>query len=94
MNFKRSATSMALALVALSLISVTSIQQETFAQTMGMSISATAEKDADTIVVSGHTVSDVTDITFRVTSPSGNNVVGIGQISPDENGDFVKEFKI
>jgi predicted secreted protein with PEFG-CTERM motif len=39
-------------------------------------------------------VSDVTDITFRVTSPSGNNVVGIGQISPDENGDFVKEFRI
>ena len=86
--------SMALALVALSLISVTSIQQESFAQTMGMSISATADRGADTIIVSGHTTSKVTDVTFRVTSPSGNNVVGIGQVSADENGDFVKEFRI
>ena len=85
---------MALALVALSLISVTSIQQESFAQTMGMSISATADRGADTIIVNGHTTSKVTDVTFGVTSPSGNNVVGIGQVSADENGDFVKEFRI
>ena len=94
MNFKRSTTSMALALMALSLISVTSIQQEVFAQTAGMSLSASASKNSDTISISGHTVSKVTDITLRVTSPSGNNVVIIGQMSPDENGDFVKELKV
>ena len=94
MNFKRSTTSMALALMALSLISVTSIQQESFAQTLGMSITATAAKGSDTIAVSGHTASSVTDITFRVTSPSGNNVVAVDQISPDDEGNFVKEFKI
>jgi len=89
MNFKRSTTSMALALMALSLISVTSIQQESFAQ-----FTATAAKGSDTISVSGHTASSVTDVTFRVTSPSGNNVVAIGQVSPDNKGDFVKEFKV
>ncbi|MCV0399966.1 MAG: PEFG-CTERM sorting domain-containing protein [Nitrosarchaeum sp.] len=94
MNFKRSTTSMALALMALSLISVTSIQQESFAQTLGMSITATAAKGSDTIAVSGHTASSVTDITFRVVSPSGNNVVSVGQIAPSANGDFEKEFKI
>ena len=94
MDFKRSTTSMALALLAVSLISVTSIQQDVFAQTTGMSLFATAEKGADTILVSGHTSSMVTDVTFRVTSPSGSNVVSIGQAEPDENGDFVKEFRV
>jgi len=94
MNFKRSTTSMAIALLAVSLISVTSIQQDAFAQTQGMSITATADKGSDTITVTGETVSNLTDVTFRVTSPSGNNVVAIGQISPDSDGKFVKEFKI
>ena len=94
MNLKRSTTSMALALLALSLISVTSIQQESFAQTMGMSITATAVRGSDTILVSGQTASYITDVTFRVTSPSGNNVVAIGQVSPNENGDFTREFKV
>ena len=94
MNFRRSAKSMMFVLVAMSLISVTSIQQDIFAQTTGMSISATAQKGSDTIVVNGHTESAVTDITFRVTSPSGNNVVSIAQVSPDMKGDFVREFKV
>ena len=94
MNFKRSTTSMAIALMVLSLISVTSIQQDAFAQSLGMSITATADKGSDTIVVSGKTISEITDVTFTVTSPSGNNVVSIDQISPDANGDFVAEFKI
>jgi predicted secreted protein with PEFG-CTERM motif len=96
MNFKRSTTSMAIALMALSLVSMTSIQQEAFAQQnhQGMSITATSEKGATMITVTGKTVSDITDVTFRVTSPSGNNVVAIGQLSPDEDGNFVKEFKI
>jgi len=80
--------------MALSLISMTSIQQDAFAQTQGMAITATSDKGSDTITVTGMTVSDVTDITFRVTSPSGNNVVAVDQISPDENGEFVVEFKV
>ena len=94
MNFKRSTTSMAIALMALSLISMTSIQQDAFAQSQGMSITAKADRNSDTITVTGKTISKITDITFRVTSPSGNNVVGIGQVSPDVNGEFATEFKI
>jgi predicted secreted protein with PEFG-CTERM motif len=95
MNFKRSTTSMAIAFMALSLISMTSIQQDAFAQqNQGMMITATADKGSDTITVTGKTISNITDVTFRVTSPSGNNVVAIGQISPGDDGSFVKEFKV
>ena len=94
MNLKRSTTSMAIVFMAVSLISTTSIQQDAFAQSLGMAITATADKGSDTITVTGKTISDITDITFRVTSPSGNNVVALGQISPDANGDFATEFKI
>jgi predicted secreted protein with PEFG-CTERM motif len=85
---------MAIALMAMALISVTSIQQDVFAQSQGMAITATADKGSDTITVTGKTVSQVTDVTFRVISPSGNNVVIVDQISPDDNGNFVAEFKI
>jgi predicted secreted protein with PEFG-CTERM motif len=85
---------MAIILMALSLVSMASIQQDVFAQTQGMTITATADKGSDVIAVTGKTVSDVTDVTFRVTSPSGNNVVAIDQVTPDDNGDFVTEFKI
>ena len=93
MNFKRSTTSMAIALMVLSLISVTSIQQDAFAQNQGMSITATAEMGSDTIMIMGQTISEITDVTIIVTSPSGNNVVAVGQISPD-NGNFDTEFKV
>ena len=94
MNFKRSTTSMAIALMALSLVSMTSIQQDAFAQqSQGMSITATADKGSTTITVTGETVSDLTDVTFRVTSPS-MTVVEIGQLSPGVDGKFVKEFKV
>jgi len=93
MNFKRSTTSMAIALMVLSLISVTSIQQDAFAQkSLGMAITASAEKGSDTITVIGKTMSTLTDVTFRVTSPSGNNVVAVWQVSPDDNGEFMVKF--
>jgi len=92
MNFKRSTTSMAIALMALSLISMTSIQQDAFAQNQGMSITATADMGSNTITVTGETVSDITDVTLRVTSPNGN-VVAIDQISPVD-GNFDLELKI
>ena len=85
---------MAIVLMALSLVSMTSVQQDVFAQTLGMAITATADKGSDTITVTGKTISDITDVTFRVTSPSGNNVVAVDQIPADDDGGFVKEFKI
>jgi len=95
MNFKRSTTSMAIAFMALSLISMTSIQQDAFAQqNQGMMITATADKGSDTITVTGKTISSLTDVTFRITSPSGNTVVAVDQIKPDNDGNFVTEFKI
>ena len=94
MNFKRSTTSMAIVLMALSLVSLTSIQQDAFAASLGMSITAVADNDSDTITITGKTASDITDVTFTVTSPSGNNVVAIGQVSPDDNGDFSTTFKV
>ncbi len=93
MSFKRSTTSMTLALLALSIISITSIQQNAFAQETGMSVSATALEGSDTISVSGHTMSQITDITFTVISPS-LNVISVGQLTPDANGDFATEFKV
>jgi predicted secreted protein with PEFG-CTERM motif len=80
--------------MALSLISITSIQQDAFAQSRGMAISAIASEGSDTISVNGHTASQITDVTFRVTSPSGNNVVAVAQVTPDAKGDFATELKI
>ncbi len=95
MNLRRSTTSMAIALLVLSLISVTSIQQDAFAQkTLGMAITASAEKGSDTITLVGKTMSAVPFVSFTVTSPSGNNVVAIGQLTPDENGEFATEIKV
>ncbi len=91
MNFKLSTTSMAIAIMALSLISMTSIQQDAFASS-GMSITATADKGSDTITIMGMTA-DTRDVGFLVTAPNGNKVF-IGQETPDENGNFGIELKI
>ncbi len=93
MNFRRSTTSLAIALMAVSLISMAFGQSDVFAQSLGMSITATADKGSDTITITGTTISDLTDVTFRVTSPM-NNVVGVDQVSRDANGDFETKFKI
>jgi predicted secreted protein with PEFG-CTERM motif len=85
---------MAIALMILSLISMTSIQQDAFAQSAGMSITATADKGSNIIAVTGKTVSHYTDITFSVISPSGNNLVAAWQVTPDVNGNFNTEFRI
>ena len=65
-----------------------------FAQSSDMSITVSADKGSDTIMMSGNTISNLVDVTFRVASPSGNNIVAIGQISPDNNGNFVTELEI
>jgi predicted secreted protein with PEFG-CTERM motif len=94
MNFKRSTTMTLVALMTLSLITITSIQQNVFAQSQGMSLLATSSESSNTISVSGHTTSQITDITLRVTSPSGSNVVDVAQIKPNAKGDFGVELKV
>ncbi len=94
MNTKGSTVSIALVLMALSLMSVASIQQDAFAQVLGMSLTAEASEGSNTILVRGQTASQVTDITFIVTSPDGFNKVQFGQLTPDVNGNYSIEFKI
>jgi predicted secreted protein with PEFG-CTERM motif len=94
MNLKDSTTPIALILMALSLLSVTSIQQDVFAQIFGMSLTAEASEGSDTILIRGQTASQITDITFTVTSPDGFNKVQFEQVTPDANGKFSTEFKI
>ena len=93
MKFKYSTTSIALVLIALAAISATAVQQDVFAQSLGMSVTATAEKGSDTISVNGHTMLE-RDITFKVTSPSGSNVVDAKQTSPSADGSFDVEFRV
>ena len=93
MDFKHS-TIIAVALVALSIISVTSIQQEVYGEMMGMSLTAEAADGSDTIKVRGQTASQVTDITLTVVSPDGFNRLAVDQITPDANGNFATEFKL
>ncbi len=85
---------MAIALLALSLVSMTSIQQDVFAQSQGISITAMADRGSDIITITGKTISSYTDVTFKITSPSGNNIVDVDQVTPDGNGDFETKFKI
>jgi predicted secreted protein with PEFG-CTERM motif len=94
MNFKRSTTMTLVALMTLSLITITSTHQNVFAQSQGMSLLATSSESSNTISVSGHTTSQITDITLRVTSPSGSNVVDVAQIKPNAKGDFGVELKV
>ena len=93
MNLKHS-TTMAFVLAALSVISITSIQQEAYGEMMGMSLTAEAADGSDTILVRGQTASQVTDITLTVTSPDGFNRLAVDQLTPDANGNFATEFKL
>ena len=94
MNFKRSTTSMAIAIMALSLISMTSVQQDVFASGPGMSITATADQGSNTITVTGMTALGSAAVTFQVVSPSGNNLVTIDQVIPNEDGSFTTTLKV
>ena len=93
MNFRPSTKSTAAVILTLSLISMALVQQDAFAQTDGMSISVMADNGADTVMINGLTTSDSTDVTFKITSPTGK-VVAVGQSTPDQNGEFAEEFSI
>ena len=75
-------------------MSVTSVHQDVFAVETGMSLTATAEEGGNIISISGETTSNITDITMRVISPNGFNVVGIDQVTPGTNGEFSTEFNV
>ena len=94
MNFKRSTTTMVIAIMALSLISMTSVQQDVFASGLGMSITATADQGSNTIAVTGMTALGSATVTFQVVSPSGNNLVTIDQVMPNEDGIFTTTLKV
>ena len=75
-------------------MSVTSVHQDAFAKDAGMSLTAIAEEDGAIISVSGETTSNLTDVTFRVISPNGQNVVAVDQVAPDANGEFSTQFNV
>ncbi len=93
MKFRPSTRSTAVVILTLSLISMTLVQQNAFAQNEGMAISVMADNGAESFTVNGMTTSDATDVTLKVTSPNGK-VVAVGQITPDSSGEFAEEFKI
>jgi predicted secreted protein with PEFG-CTERM motif len=94
MNFKNSTRSICLALMAVALMSVTSVNQDVFAAQTGMSLTATAVEGDSIITINGETTSNITDITIRVISPNGSNVVSVDQVTPDANGEFSTEFNV
>jgi predicted secreted protein with PEFG-CTERM motif len=80
--------------MAVALMSVTSVHQDVFAKDAGMSLTAIAEEDGNIISISGETTSNITDVTIRVVSPNGSNVVGVDQVTPDANGEFSSQFNV
>ena len=94
MNFKNSIRSISLVLMAVALMSVTSVHQDVFAKDAGMSLTAIAEEGETIISISGETTSNITDVTIRVISPNGSNVVAVGQVTPDTNGEFSTQFNV
>lgn len=87
-----------LLLVILPIILISVFGTELYGQiptnSTGLGVLVTADANSDTITVTGHTDEITQDVTFRVTSPSRHNTVAIDQVLPDDNGDFVTEFKI
>jgi len=75
-------------------MSVTSVHQDVFAKDSGMSLTAIAEEGENIISISGETASNITDVTIRVISPNGSNVVGVDQVTPDANGKFSTQFNV
>ncbi len=80
--------------MAVALMSVTSVHQDVFAKDAGMSLTAIAEEGENIISISGETASNITDVTIRVISPNGSNVVGVDQVTPNTNGEFSTQFNV
>ena len=94
MNYRKSSAKVfTLILMAVSIIAVSAVNQDAFAQNIGMSISATADQGSSTITISGQTASTLSDITIVVIAPNGN-IVSVDQISPDANGGYMAEIQV
>jgi predicted secreted protein with PEFG-CTERM motif len=93
MNFKNSTRSISLVLLAVALMSVTSVHQDVFAKDAGMSLTATAEEGGNIISITGTTTANNGAVTFTVKTPDGNNLQAIGQETP-ANGEFGTEFNV
>jgi len=94
MDFQKNAkTSLTFVLVAVTLLSVSLIQNYAFAQGQGMEITANAAEGSTSISISGHTATTNNAITLQVMAPNGNRV-SVAQVMPDANGDFMTEFQI
>ena len=85
MNFKNSTRSISLVLMAVAIMSVTSVNQDIFAAESGMSLTATADEGSNLISVAGETSSNLTDVVFRVLTPSGDTLQTILAIGTDSN---------
>ena len=59
-----------------------------------MSLTATATEGDNIITINGETTSNITDVTIRIISPNGSNVVGVDQLTPNANGEFSTEFNV
>ncbi len=91
MNLKRLTTMFAFFLLGISILSGFTFQDFAYAET-GMSVSVNADEGSTTISVSGHTSVRNNDITIMVQAPNGN-IISVGQVSPDANGDFMTDIQ-
>jgi len=94
MDFKNSIRSISLVLMAVALMSVTSVHQDVFAKDAGMSLTATAEDGSNIISFIGETTANTQYVSFVAVSPNGSNVVSVDQVTPDVNGKFSTEFNV
>ncbi len=78
--------------LAVSIISLYSVNNDAFAQEGGMSVTASSEMGGSEIELGGITTKSG-DITVIVTAPN-SNVVLVDQISPDSSGNFQTDIKI
>ena len=85
---------MGLVLMAVALMSVTSVQQDVFAKDAGMSLTATAEEGGNIISITGSTTANNGAVTLTVKTPDGANLQAIGQETPDANGEFSVQFNV
>ena len=92
MNFKRPTTMFTFFLLSVTILSGFAFQDFAYAET-GMSVSVNADEGSTTISVSGHTSVRNNDITILVQAPNGN-IISIDQVSPDANGDFMKDVQV
>jgi len=92
MSLKRPTMMFTFFLLSVSILSGFAFQDFAYAET-GMEVSVNADEGSTTISVSGHTSVRNNDITIMVQAPNGN-IIAVYQVSPDANGDFMKDVQI